>query len=86
MMLQKWNYQTRQYDPYEVPDDWNVKTYSVDMDEIINCAHCGAQITFGSSYTSHEIHTEHGMGYCVCHVCYFEYENSRYYKDLGGRL
>ena len=56
--------------PYSVPDDWNVKSYSDDMDEIVNCPHCGKEVTFGSCYTSKEIHTPHGFGYAVCEKCY----------------
>ena len=56
--------------PYGVPDDWNVKNYSDDMDEIVNCPHCGKEVTFGSCYTSKEIHTPHGFGYAVCDKCY----------------
>ena len=45
--MQKWDFNTRKYEPYSVPADWNCKTYSVDMDEIVNCPHCGRQVTFG---------------------------------------
>ena len=78
MTLKKWNWKTREYDPYEIPDDWNVKTYSNDMDEIINCPHCGRKIAFGDCYTSREIHTKHGFGYSVCGDCYArEWERER---------
>ncbi len=82
MILQKWNYKKHEYEPYEVPDEWNVKTFSNDMSEIINCPHCGKEIEFGDSYTSHEIHTAHGMGYGVCADCYFNDENKSYMKGL----
>lgn len=68
--LNRWNYETQEYDPYGVPDDWNVKSYSDDMDEIVNCPHCGRKVTFGSCYTSKEIHTAGGFGYAVCESCY----------------
>lgn len=68
--LNRWNYETHEYDPYGVPDEWNVKSYSDDMDEIINCPHCGKEVTYGSCYTSKEIHTPHGFGYAVCENCY----------------
>lgn len=78
MLLKKWNWKTREYDPYEIPDDWNVKTYSEDMDEIVNCPHCGRKVVFGDTYTSREIHTEHGFGYSVCGDCYSrEWERER---------
>lgn len=78
MLLKKWNWKTREYDPYEIPDDWNVKTYSNDMDEIVNCPHCGRKVEYGDTYTSREIHTEHGFGYSVCGACYKrEWERER---------
>ena len=70
MLLRKWNYEKREYEPYEIPDDWNCKTYSLDMDEVVNCPHCGEKLLFGHGYTSMEIHTEFGFGYCVCSDCY----------------
>lgn len=70
LKVRKWNFETREYEPYEVPDNWNIKTYSCDMDEIVNCPHCGREFTFGDCYTSRQIHTEHGMGYAVCAECY----------------
>lgn len=70
MILNKWNYKTHEYNNYVVPDDWNVKTYSRDMNEKINCAQCGRKIKIGDSYTSLEIHTNIGFGYGVCEKCY----------------
>ena len=70
MMLRKWNYKTHEYDPYEVPDEWNVSAFEADMDTIVNCAECGKLITFGQGYTSRKIHTPFGMGYVVCKDCY----------------
>lgn len=66
----KWNFKTREYEPYNIPKDWNCKTFSMDMDEIVNCPHCGKQVAFGKCYTSRQIHTKHGMGYAVCEKCY----------------
>jgi len=70
MILNKWNYKKHIYEPYEIPDEWNCKTYSTDMEEIINCPHCGKEIKYGNTYTSKEIHTEMGFGYGVCEDCY----------------
>ena len=75
MILSKWNNKKRIYEPYEVPDNWNVITYSSDMDEIVNCPHCGKKLTFGDCYTSREIHTKHGFGYAVCEDCYYNKES-----------
>lgn len=68
--IRRWNYDKQAYEPYDVPDDWNVKVYSDDMDEIVNCPHCGRKVTFGECYTSKEIHTEYWFGYAVCEECY----------------
>ena len=72
MILNKWNYDIHDYEPYEVPDDWNCKAYSIDMEEIVNYPHCGKGIEFGMGYTSQEIHTDFGFGYTVCPSCYNE--------------
>lgn len=72
MILQKWNWDKREYEDCEIPDDWNCKVYSEDMDEIVNCAHCGKKIRFGDCYTSMEIHNKAGWGYAVCKDCYAE--------------
>lgn len=69
MTILKWNYKTRKYDPHEVPDEWKIRTYCADMGEIVNCARCGKEIEFGDGYTSATLHTEYGMGYCICGSC-----------------
>lgn len=68
--MQKWNYITRSYEEYIVPEDWNCVTASGFMDEKINCAACGGVLTFGESYCSLEIHTPVGFGYSICEKCY----------------
>lgn len=70
MILRKWNYKKHTYESYEIPDNWNCKTFSIDMKEIINCPHCGRKLKYGDSYTSLEIHTDMGFGYGVCEKCY----------------
>lgn len=70
MILQKWNCKKHKYEDYEIPDEWNVKTYGNGMEEIINCCQCGKKLKFGDSYTSLEVHTEMGFGYSVCEDCY----------------
>ena len=71
-VYQKWNYETHKYDDYLVPDDKILKTYSNDMNEIVNCCQCLKEMTFGEGYTSMEVHTNMGFGYCVCGKCYEE--------------
>ena len=67
--LRKWNYQKHAYDPYETPNQWNCKQICESMDEIINCASCGKEITFGEGYSSNVIQDSVGFGYCVCEKC-----------------
>jgi len=68
--MNKWNFKAREYEPYSVPADWNCKTFSVDMDEIVNCPHCGREVRFGDCYTSRQIHTRYGMEFAVGEECY----------------
>lgn len=70
MELKKWNYKKHEYEPYKVPDNWNVKVYSNNLDEIIKCPHCGRKIKIGDGYASEEIHTDIGIGYMVCEKCH----------------
>ena len=35
-ILNKWNYEKHKYEKYRVPDEWNVKIYADNMEEIIN--------------------------------------------------
>ena len=53
----KWNYETHKYDDYLVPSDKILKTYSDNMDEIVNCCQCLKEMKFGEGYTSKEVHT-----------------------------
>ena len=70
MILSKWNYKKHTYEPYEVSDKWNCKLYSEEMEETVNCPHCGKEIRYGDSYTSLEIHNDMGFGFAVCEKCY----------------
>lgn len=83
--LQRWREINHRYEPHLVPDEWNVKTYSDDMDERVNCARCGKKIKFGDSYTSRQIHNGFGFGYAVCPECYEEewkeYREAKELKD-----
>lgn len=81
MLLRKWNYKEHKYEPYEIPDDWKCRIYSGNMEEIINCPHCGKKIKWGDSYNSMEIHTNLGFGYGVCDKCYQDEWIRREYND-----
>lgn len=69
MKLNKWNYKTREYEPYNSPAIKPV-LYSEDMDLMADCANCGKELKYGDMYTSRTIHTELGLGYGVCEKCY----------------
>lgn len=73
MKIKRWDEENQSYTQVTIPDDWKIKAYSVDMDEIINCVCCGKVMTFGDGYTSRRFHTEKGYGYAECGKCYFEY-------------
>lgn len=66
----KWNYQTKKYDEYQLPE--KALRYSDDMDVECQCANCGTKMAFGDGYTSLEIHNAIGFGYVVCEKCYEE--------------
>ena len=70
MKLNKWNYKTHKYEPYIVSDEWKCKLRCNDLEEKINCPHCGKEIKFGDSYTSLEIHNHIGFGFAVCEKCH----------------
>lgn len=70
MRMIKWDSKRNEYEPYDVPDDWKCKIYCEDMNEIVNCAHCGKEVKFGRCFTSTELHTGMGFGYAVCADCY----------------
>ena len=68
--LRRWNEETREYEPYEVPSWWHVSKFETDMEAPINCAQCGRMLNYGESYTSQQVHDEAGFGYAVCGRCH----------------
>lgn len=77
--IQRWNWQTHQYDPYQPDPAWHVIMHSDNLTEHINCTNCGDGLTFGEAYTSRELHNSIGLGYPVCNGCYqaeFEHEKA----------
>lgn len=68
--LKRWNNSEAKYEPYFVPDEWDVRTLASDMDEVIQCVQCGTEIKAGMAYTSQEVHTAVGFGYMVCPKCH----------------
>jgi len=70
-----WNYDTKEYNDYILPEGSTF--YDNDMDKKINCACCGKEIVYGGSYGSQEIHNDIGMSYMECEYCYFTKYNAR---------
>lgn len=71
--MQKWNPDRRRYEPYECPDDWKVCALAWSRDDLVNCACCGKELSFGDTYNSHELYDVSGMfGMVVCETCYEE--------------
>lgn len=67
-MVRKWDETKREYEPYDLPR--GSTCFEIDMEKAVNCARCGKKMIFGNGYTSKQIHTEMGLGYCVCGKCY----------------
>jgi hypothetical protein len=80
--LQKWDYPSESYKDYNIPNEWKLGLFTRDMDALINCCQCGAEIKYGDGYTSKEVHTEFGLGYSVCDNCY-DQEHSRERESKG---
>ena len=69
MRMKKWNYSKRIYEEYIISPIWHTPLIA-ELDEVINCAGCGKELPYGDCYTSLTIHTDMGMGYPVCELCY----------------
>lgn len=76
----KWNFKSREYEPYELPDGATSSEWC-QMNEKITCAECGKKILYGNGYTSRKIHTVSGMGYMVCEKC----SNKEWNEEKGQR-
>lgn len=75
----RWNFKTKKYEPYELPD--GVVSSWCPMDKMITCAECEKKMLYGDGYTSRKIHTINGIGYIVCKQCYDkEYEEEKRYR------
>ena len=68
--LRKWNFETHEYEPFEVPDDRRLVLYTENMAQEIDCTNCGKDMTYGDGYTSKTIHNPFGIGFPVCENCY----------------
>lgn len=66
----KWNFDTAEYEPYELPENCPLILGQDELETVINCASCRKKAIFGSCYTSKAIHNPSGFGYPVCESCY----------------
>ena len=66
----KWNFFKREYEKFTPAEVGIYKTYCSNMNERVNCPHCGKRMKFRDSYTSLQIQTGIGMGFAVCKTCY----------------
>ena len=74
----KWNNETAEYEPYELPENCPLMIRLSELGTEINCASCAKKAVFGKCYTSKEIHNRNGFGYPVCEDCHNkEIENWR---------
>lgn len=81
-VLQKWDYESHEYRQILVPAGWNCKLYTDNMDEIVNCPHCGKELKFGETFTSLEIQNPAGFGYGVCEECHkAEWQRRKLHKE-----
>jgi hypothetical protein len=70
VIMLKWDFFKKEYTEF-VPNSKGVyKTYCSNMNERVNCAHCGKRLKFKDSYTSLQIQDHIGMGFAVCKECY----------------
>lgn len=69
ILLQKWNFNTHEYEPFKSPAK-HIAFMSEDMEGPTDCANCGNTIKFGDSMTSRTIHTPAGLGFPICDKCY----------------
>lgn len=70
--MQKRNPDTKKYEPYSIPKNWNCPLYTATMDEKINCTSCWKRIIFWDCYTSIQIHNQVWFWYPVCPNCYWK--------------
>lgn len=66
----KWNTETFEYEPYELPGNRPFTLPPTDREAETNCAGCSKKVIFGKCYTSKTIHSQHGFSYPVCEDCY----------------
>lgn len=69
MKAKRWNYETRTYDDYELPEGAHIMPDLRSGYKVI-CASCGRVSPVETTYSSREIHNSKGLSYPVCTDCY----------------
>lgn len=72
MVMERWNADKKMFEEYVVSDEWEVAVLSSDMEKVVNCASCGAEIPWKVAYASMEIRGPIGLGYGICERCHDE--------------
>lgn len=87
--MKKWNCKERKYEEYNVPSNWNIGLYAMDLEELTACVGCGKPIKIAEKYRSLEIHTDKGQEYAICKRCFKEewvrnqlYRRKEIYVDI----
>ena len=72
MYVNKWYPDKHEYQQIFIPlsEDDNIKLYTDNMDEMMNCVNCFKKVKYGEMYTSRIYHNYMGLGYAVCKECY----------------
>lgn len=69
-LIKKYDVEKRENIDWYVPREWRVALWNTNMDETVNCAHCGTELKYEDCYTSRELMNGAGLGYGVCSTCY----------------
>lgn len=87
MMLKRWNSSTQSYEPFEVPDNKVVVCGGSNPEDLVDCAICGKEITFGDSFSAQTVFVP-GTGFkcCICEQCHKEELKHRFSfaTPIGG--
>lgn len=87
MKVNKFNYKKMEYEKVEKPDEWKLGTNPTikTLETTINCVNCGAEVRFGSAYSSRIYKEIKGSSYYVCGDCMYK-EEKEYRETLPPRL
>lgn len=83
--MEKWDFYKKEYVPFNPTAKGVFKTYCSNMNERVNCPHCGKRLKFRDSFTSLQIQNRTGMGFAVCKTCYKEESREMWDADAERR-